>query len=338
MEAEPLARGTLKDRLAVSVVVPVYNEEESILLLYEKIRDACDLLDLNYEIIFVDDGSRDRTFVMLEEIHNRDRNVKVVRFRKNYGQTSAMAAGFRAARGRIVISMDGDLQNDPADIPRLLTKLEEGYDVVCGWRKDRKDKLISRRVPSIIANWLIGKITGVPIHDNGCSLKTYRSEVIKRVSLYSELHRFIPAMSTLTGARIAEIVVTHHPRQFGKSKYGISRAWRVFLDLFLIKMLTGFAARPALWFGMLSLSALFLGTASLSVMLILDSSGIIFPTISFLCFSLTGHFIVMGVIGEMILKTGDFRPERMLAGRTIKSLEIGGQGPAIRDQVSGLRQ
>ena len=243
---------TLKSRQALSVVIPVYNEQDSVLPLYQRIRSACDQLGLPYETIFVDDGSHDKTFAVLEDVHRWDKRVQVVRFRKNYGQTAAMAAGFRAARGGIVVSMDGDLQNDPADIPRLLAKLEEGYDVVCGWRKDRKDKLVSRRIPSVIANWLIAKITGVPIHDNGCSLKAYRAEVIKRVALYSELHRFIPAMSTLVGARIAEIVVRHHHRQYGKSKYGLTRVWRVFLDLFLIKMLSGFAARPTLWFATLS--------------------------------------------------------------------------------------
>jgi len=247
------------EKPVISIVVPVYNEEESVLVLHKAIQTVCQSLGQPYEIIFVDDGSRDQTFTLLQQLHQADKTVKVIRFRKNYGQTGAMGAGFRLARGATIISMDGDLQNDPVDIPRLLDKLNEGYDVVCGWRKNRKDTLISRKIPSIIANWLIAKITGVPLHDNGCSLKAYRGKVIKRVSLYSELHRFIPAMSTLTGARIAEIVVTHHARKFGVSKYGISRTWKVFLDLFLIKMLTGFAAMPALWFGTLSLPFLCLG-------------------------------------------------------------------------------
>lgn len=308
----------MKPRLELSIVVPVYNEEESILLLYEKIRDACDVLGWTYEVIFVDDGSRDRTFAVLEQIHRRDRRVKVVRFRKNYGQTPGMAAAFRLAWGKVIVSMDGDLQNDPADIPRFLAKMDEGYDVVCGWRKDRKDKLISRKIPSKVANWLIGRITGVPIHDNGCSLKAYRSEVIKRTALYSELHRFIPAMSTLAGAKIAEIVVRHHARQFGKSKYGISRAWRVFLDLFLIKMLTGFSARPALWFGTLSLPASVLGAIFLIAFLLGEVTGVVLPTLSFLSFALAGHLMAMGVLGEVVLNTGDFRPEKMLAGATIQ--------------------
>jgi glycosyltransferase involved in cell wall biosynthesis len=297
-----------------SIVIPVYNEEESVLMLYQKIRDACDALGIPYEVVFVDDGSRDRTLDILEEIHNQDARVKVVRFRGNFGQTAAMAAGFQHANGQVIISMDGDLQNDPADIPMLLDKLEAGYDVVCGWRKDRKDKLISRKIPSKIANWLIGQITGVPIHDNGCSLKAYRAEVIKRVALYAEFHRFIPALSTLSGARIAEIVVHHHARRFGRSKYGISRAWKVFLDLFLIKMLTSFAARPALWFGILSIPAVLWGLMCLLVLGIWGSSGIVIPTLAFLSFSLSGHLIAIGVLGEMVLKVGDFRPERMLDG------------------------
>lgn len=301
--------------LGLSVVVPIYNEEESIGLLYASIRDACETVSLKYEIIFIDDGSRDKSFSELEALHQKDSHVKVIRFRKNYGQTAAMAAGFRAARGDVVVSMDGDLQNDPADLPRLLAKMEEGFDVVCGWRKDRKDKLISRKIPSRIANWLIGKITGVPIHDNGCSLKAYRNKIIKRVSLYSELHRFIPAMSTLAGARVTEIVVTHHARQFGASKYGIGRAWRVFSDLFLIKMLTGFAARPSMWFGMFSVPAFFLGLLGLLSALGFGLSGITLPTVGFLFFCLAGHLVVMGVVGEIIVSTGNYRPAKMIMVR-----------------------
>jgi glycosyltransferase involved in cell wall biosynthesis len=308
----------MSHRPAMSIVVPVYNEEESVLPLFQRIENACKPLDKPYEIIFVDDGSRDRTFDILEGVHKLDSRVKVIRFRKNFGQTAAMAAGFQYARGEVIISMDGDLQNDPVDIPRLLAKLEDGYDVVCGWRKDRKDKLISRKIPSKIANWLIGKITGVPIHDNGCSLKAYRAEVIKRVALYSELHRFIPAMSTLAGACVAEIVVQHHARQFGRSKYGISRAWRVFLDLFIVKMLTSFAARPSLWFGLLSLPLLLLGMVCWMGLLIPRISGIVLLSLALLCFSLIGHFLALGVLGEMVLKTGDYRPERMLASVLVR--------------------
>jgi len=299
-------------RPTLSIVVPIYNEEESVQPLYDAIRTACERNGQSYEIVFVDDGSQDQTFVLLEELHKQHSGITVVRFRKNFGQTAAMDAGFRAARGQVIVSMDGDLQNDPSDIPRLLAKIEEGYDVVCGWRRERKDKFISRRLPSLIANWLIGKITGVPIHDNGCSLKAYRASIIKRVTLYSELHRFIPAMSTLAGARITELIVTHHPRKFGTSKYGISRAWRVFLDLFLVKMVTGFAVRPVLWFGTLAIPGALLGGLSLIGMYVFEGIGIVLPATAFLLFALTGHLLTMGVLGEMILSTGDYRPEEMI--------------------------
>lgn len=302
----------MKQYPQLSVVIPVYNEQESVGPLCERVRAACDPLGVRYELILVDDGSKDGTFERLVALHAQHDVVKVVKFRKNYGQTAAMAAGFRAARGRIVVSMDGDLQNDPIDIPRLMAKLDEGYDVVCGWRKDRKDKLVSRKIPSKIANWLIGEITGVPIHDNGCSLKAYRAEIIKNVALYSEMHRFIPAMSTLVGARIAEIVVTHHARQFGASKYGIGRAWRVFLDLFLIKMLVGFVSQPLLWFVTISIPTFLFGAVCM-IPFLLGMTSVVWPSMSFLCFAVVGHFLAMGVLGEMILQTGNFEPGRLLA-------------------------
>ncbi|RKU20282.1 hypothetical protein C6500_09265 [Candidatus Poribacteria bacterium] len=229
----------------LSIVVPVYNEEENVRLLFEKIQAVCETIGETYEVLFVDDGSHDETFAVLSELSKQKPELKVVRFQKNAGQTAAMAAGFEFAQGQRIISMDGDLQNDPADIPKLLKKLDAGYDLVCGWRKERQDKFLTRRVPSIVANWIIGKVTGVPIHDNGCSLKAYRASVIKQVPLYGEMHRFIPAMSTVAGARIAEIVVTHHPRRFGKSKYGLGRIWRVMLDIIAFKFIISvFASRP----------------------------------------------------------------------------------------------
>ena len=235
----------MDEKSTLSIVVPVYNEEENVRLLFEKIQAVCEAIGETYEVLFVDDGSQDKTFAVLSELSKQEPQLIVVRFEKNAGQTAAMAAGFEYARGQRIISMDGDLQNDPADIPKLLQKLDEGYDLVCGWRKDRQDKFLTRRVPSIVANWIIGKVTGVPIHDNGCSLKAYRSSVIKQVSLYGEMHRFIPAMSTVVGARIAEIVVTHHPRRFGKSKYGLGRVWRVMLDIIAFKFIISvFAQRP----------------------------------------------------------------------------------------------
>jgi len=299
----------------LSIVIPVMNEEESITELYSSIKKICDGLGLQYEIVFVDDGSLDKTFRLLTGLHLKDSRLRIIKFRKNYGQTAAMAAGFNLAQGRIIVSMDGDLQNDPSDIPRLLARISEGYDVVCGWRKKRQDKFWSRRVPSIIANWIIGRVTGVRIHDNGCSLKAYRASVIKNVSLYGEMHRFIPAMSTLTGARISEIVVNHHPRHFGKSKYGIGRAWRVVLDIITVKMIIGFSSRPALWFGFLSLPvtllafiALFLGV----VMFVGEQIGgrLILSTVGFLLLSLSAHLFAMGIIGELSVKTGDYLPKR----------------------------
>ena len=243
----------MDERPILSIVVPVYNEEENIHPLFEKIQTVCEAIGDTYEVLFVDDGSRDETFAVLSELSKRVPQLVVIRFKENAGQTAAMAAGFEFARGERIVSMDGDLQNDPADIPKLLEKLDEGYDLVCGWRKERQDKFLTRRVPSIVANWIIGKVTGVPIHDNGCSLKAYRASVIKRVQLYGEMHRFIPAMSTVAGARIAEIVVTHHPRRFGQSKYGLGRVWRVALDIIAFKLIISVFAplperqEPSLW-------------------------------------------------------------------------------------------
>ena len=213
--------------------------------------------------------------------------------------------------------MDGDLQNDPVDIPRLLSKLREGFDVGCGWRKSRQDKFWTRRLPSAVANWIIGRVTGVRIHDNGCSLKAYRASVIKSIALYGEMHRFIPAMATLAGARIAEIVVNHHPRRFGKSKYGLSRIWRVVLDIITVKLITGFASRPALWFGLpsfsifgLSLSSFLLAVGMYSEQL--PSEWLVMSTVAVLLFLLGVHLLSMGMIGELCLRTGDYLPEQVI--------------------------
>ena len=305
----------MQEKPAISIVIPVFNEEDNVRLLYQQIRNACESLVQSYEIIFVDDGSRDRTFDILEEIHSQDVHLKAIRFRKNYGQTAAMAAGFEFAHGEVVISMDGDLQNDPADIPHLFDKMNEGYDIVCGWRKNRQDKFWTRRVPSVAANWIIGKVTGVQIHDNGCSLKAYRTPVIKEVTLYGEMHRFIPAMSTLTGARIAEIPVNHHPRRFGKSKYGLGRVWRVVLDIIMVKTITGFASRPGLWFGLLSAPAFVLGLSTISVAAAALLAGTlaswsVLLTFGLLWMFLGVHLLSIGVIAELTLKTGDYLPKR----------------------------
>ena len=227
----------------LSIVVPVYNEEENVCPLFEKINSVCSSIGFTYEVLFIDDGSQDNTYEVLSKLRDTEPNLSVIKFQENAGQTAAMAAGFEYAQGERIISMDGDLQNDPEDIPILLEKLDDDYDLVCGWRKERQDKFWSRRVPSVIANWIISLVTGVAIHDNGCSLKAYRSEVIKEIPLYGEMHRFIPAMSTVVGARIAEIVVKHHPRQFGTSKYGLGRIWRVILDILAFKLILSVFAR-----------------------------------------------------------------------------------------------
>ncbi len=233
----------------ISIVIPAYNEEENIPVLYERLKKVLDSLGKDYEIIFVDDGSEDRTPEVLKEIAEKDKKVKVIRFRRNYGQTAAMYAGFEHAKGNVIITMDADLQNDPEDIPKLLEKMEEGYDIVSGWRKDRKDPFLSRKLPSKIANWIISKVTGVELHDYGCTLKAYRAEIAKRYRLYGDMHRFLPALAKRFGARITEIPVRHHPRLYGRSKYGIGRTVRVILDIFLVKFLNEYITKPLYVFG-----------------------------------------------------------------------------------------
>lgn len=236
--------GAEAHEVEISVCVPVYNEEESVRPLYEAIVNAIEPTGRSFEMVMVDDGSSDQTVPLLTEMSREDPRLVIVEFLRNEGQTAAMTAGIEHARGKYLVTMDGDLQNDPADIPMMLNKLEEGHDIVVGWRVKRQDKLITRKVPSFIANRIIGKITGLPIRDNGCSLKVYRGEVIKRVPLYSDMHRFIPAMTIPLGARVEQVGVRHHARQFGESKYGLSRIFKVLLDLFSIRTLLLFARQP----------------------------------------------------------------------------------------------
>ena len=233
----------------ISVVVPLYNEAPSLEELYQELTVALQGCGRSYELILVDDGSTDDTFRILTELHKRDGRVCVVRLRRNFGQTAAFAAGFTQARGRLIVTSDGDLQNDPRDIPAMLDKIEEGHDIVCGWRQDRKDPWLTRRVPSRIANWLISVTTGVKLHDYGCSLKVFRAEVLKSIRLYGEMHRFIPAIASEQGVQIAELVVNHRPRRFGSSKYGLSRTVRVLFDLVTVKFLLSFSTRPLQMFG-----------------------------------------------------------------------------------------
>jgi len=296
----------------LSVIVPLYNEEESVGPMYRAIVDALEPLGRSYEIVFVDDGSRDGTYGKTKELAERDARLRVIHFRGNYGQTAAMSAGIEHARGKVLITMDGDLQNDPADIPKFLEKINEGNDIVCGWRHKRQDKLISRKIPSVIANWLIGKITGVPIKDNGCSLKAYRAEIIKAIPLYSDMHRFIPAMTSMAGTTVAQIKVNHFPRRFGVSKYGISRIYKVMIDLLVIKTMLSFGTRPLLLFaaaGMLSLIGggliLAAGVAGIPD----DASGPNFMLASgaVLLFMLSFFFLLVGLLCELVLNTGNFR-------------------------------
>jgi glycosyltransferase involved in cell wall biosynthesis len=238
---------------ALSIIVPLYNEQESVQPLYEAIVRAVEPLSRPFEMVFVDDGSKDDTVAIATALARRDPRLRIVKFRRNYGQTAAMAAGIEHANGEVLVTMDGDLQNDPADIALLLEQMESGFDLVVGWRHNRQDKLITRRIPSRIANWLIGRVTGVPIRDNGCSLKAFRASLIKRIPLYSEMHRFIPAMASIAGPRVAQIRVRHHARRWGQSKYGLSRIYKVLLDLMVIKTIASFASRPLRWFALLSL-------------------------------------------------------------------------------------
>ncbi|BAZ33053.1 glycosyl transferase family protein [Cylindrospermum sp. NIES-4074] len=245
----------------VSVVVPVRDEVESLPLLVEAIANSVSPSQLSYEIICVDDGSTDGSAQLLKELAQSRNDLKAVILRRNYGQSAAMAAGFNYAMGKAIVTLDADLQNDPADIPMLLAKLEEGYDLVSGWRQKRQDAALSRLLPSKIANWLIAKITGVKLHDYGCSLKAYRSELTADMNLYGELHRFLPALAFIEGARITEVPVRHHARRFGRSKYGIWRTFRVLMDLLTITFMKKFLTRPMHVFGLLGLTSIVAGVA-----------------------------------------------------------------------------
>jgi len=292
----------------ISVVIPVYNEEDNVRPLYDKLKKVLESLETEYEIIFVNDGSTDKTQERLEEICRNDKRVKVIEFLKNFGQTPAMVAGIDHADGDVIITMDGDLQNDPEDIPNLLEKLSEGYDVVSGWRKERKDS-ITRVIPSKIANWLIGKITGVKIHDYGCTLKAYRSFALKNVNLYGELHRFIPAIlsTIIPPTKIAEIPVKHHPRIYGKSKYGFSRTLKVLVDLVLVWFLKKFMQKPIHLFGITGMIFLFIGVIPFVYLLCLKLAGhsiggrpLLIISVFFILFGL--QMITTGIISEILLR------------------------------------
>jgi glycosyltransferase involved in cell wall biosynthesis len=293
----------------LSIVVPIYNEEENVERLYAQLTAVLAPLDLEYEIICADDGSRDASFELLRQLAARDARVKVIRFRRNYGQTAGFSAGFDYATGEVVVTIDADLQNDPASIPLLLDKIAEGYDVVSGWRVSRQDAFLTRKLPSRIANWLISRTTGVRVHDRGCSLRAHRLEIVKELRLYGELHRFIPDMAAWLGARMAEVPVKHRPREFGKSKYGLGRTIRVLLDLITVRFLQGYSTRPLQIFGrwglLLGLMGFLLGLGLTYQKVVLGQSiGGRPALVLVVLLTLMGvQLISIGLLGEMTVRT-----------------------------------
>ncbi len=293
--------------MTVSIVIPLYNEEDNVDILHQRLRETLDRLGLEYEILYVDDGSSDRTLAILEEIQAKDKRIVVLSLRRNFGQTAAFAAGFDFARGDVVVTMDGDLQNDPKDIPKLLELIKDN-DLVSGWRRKRKDAFFTRRLPSILANWMISRVTGVKLHDYGCSLKAYRRDVIKNLKLYGEMHRFIPAVASWYGVRMAEVETTHYPRVRGKSKYGLSRTIKVLLDLITVKFLQSFSTKPLQFFGPIGLLS---GALGFLVSLYLSIEKIFFGKpiggrplllLGALLIIVGIQLIGMGLLGEMLVR------------------------------------
>jgi len=293
----------------ISIFLPVFNEEPNLRPLHTKLSEALNTLDRSSEIVYVDDGSTDGSLKILREIAHLDPRVRVVALRRNYGQTAAMAAGIDAAKGKVLIPMDADLQNDPADIARLLDKLDEGYDVVSGWRKNRKDKMVTRKIPSMLANRLISWIGGVPLHDYGCSLKAYRRESLEDVRLYGEMHRFIPIYAAWAGARVTEIPVEHHARTMGKSKYGLSRTIKVVFDLITIKFMASYQTKPIYVFGTFGMFAFGISFFSgLYAVFLKYSHKATFvqtplPILCIVMFAVGVQFLLMGLLAEMLVRT-----------------------------------
>lgn len=312
----------------ISVVVPVLNEEESLPILHERLTQVLASSGYSYEILIVDDGSTDRSFEILQGLQARDEHLHIVRFRRNYGQTAAFSAGFDRARGDVVITIDADLQNDPADIPALMDKLAEGYDIVSGWRVHRQDRFLDRRLPSLIANGLIRWATGVHIHDYGCSLKAYRREILKDVRLYGEMHRFIPALAHAAGGRVAEIPVQHHPRRFGKAKYGLSRTLKVFLDILAVRFLMSYSTRPIHIFGLLGLLSslagmLILGYLAVVRLFLLQPIGDRPLTLLGILLTVLGvQLVTTGLLAEIVIRT--YYESQGKAIYTVRE-ELGGQ-------------
>ena len=296
-------------QLGLSVVVPFYNEEDSVVALYEELKHSLDGLQQTAEIIFVNDGSGDATLERLYEIEKSDERVRVIDLLRNYGQTAAMMAGFDHAEGKVIFAMDGDGQNDPADIPRLLAELDKGFDVVSGWRADRQDRTITRKLPSVVANWLISAISGVRLHDYGCSLKAYRREVIKDVKLYGEMHRFIPIYTVWQGGRITELPVNHRPRLRGSSHYGLNRILKVLLDLMLVTFMERYMTKPIYVFGGVGLGLLLLsflcGIWAIGLKVFTETSLIQtpLPVIMGMFFSTGVVCILLGFLAELLMRT-----------------------------------
>jgi glycosyltransferase involved in cell wall biosynthesis len=297
------------DREMISVLIPVFNEGQNISLLYEEVVSVLRRIDRDYEVIFVDDGSSDDTLEQLKMISQKDPNVQVLSLSRNFGQTAALTAGIDFSKGKIIVPMDGDLQNDPEDILLLLQKIEEGYDVVSGWRKSRKDPFLTRRFPSIVANKIISLIGGVRLHDYGCTLKAYRRDVLKNIRLYGEMHRFIPIYAKWIGARVAEIPVRHHPRKFGSSKYGMSRVVKVILDLMVVKFLVSYSQKPIYVFGgmglLMILGAFLSGGYAIYLKLFEGVSFILtpLPLLCVLLLVLGSLSILMGFLAEILTRT-----------------------------------
>ena len=295
--------------MKLSIIVPIYNEVDNIPILHERLTEALEPLDHEYEVILINDGSSDGSTEALDLVAQKDVRVKVLHFRRNCGQTAAMMAGIDWASGDVIIPMDGDLQNDPADIPKLLAKLEEGYDVCSGWRKDRKDNALWRNFPSRVANWLISKFTGVKLHDTGCSLKAYRAEVIKDVKLYGEMHRFIPVYASWQGAKITEVPVNHAARTHGESKYGIERTFKVILDLILICFMARYSQKPIHVFGGFGLANFVMSVAAFFGMIVFKFWwGISFtrtplPLVSVAFFLVGWLSILLGFLAELLMRT-----------------------------------
>jgi len=298
----------------LSVVVPIHNEQENVEPLYAELNEVLSGMGISYEMVFVDDGSTDGSLERLRAASRDDPHATIIELRRNFGQTAAMAAGFDHAGGRIIVPMDGDMQNDPRDIARLLAKMYEGrgHDVVSGWRKDRQDTFVSRKLPSTIANWLIGYVTGVRLHDYGCTLKAYRREIIRDVNLYSELHRFLPALAAWNGARVAEIPVNHRPRTRGLTKYGIGRTFKVLLDLLTVKFLGSYMNKPLYFFGKLAFYALVVAAVVFGVAIgqkygwfgqeALHLNRNILVMLSVLMAILSAQCLVVGVMAELLVR------------------------------------